>query len=131
MTTTIIKNTHIKELMEVASGNMEVLEKMTEEFRRLVHKRPKKTADAASLFKKNLPAAKYDGDTRACRTTRRGHISMTTQRAISVVTEIIRENRENGELEGALNRHRIAALNHLVRLAEASKSEAEKPRLNG
>ncbi len=56
---------------------------------------------------------------------------MTTQRAISVVTEIISENRENGELEGALNRHRIAALNHLVRLAEASKSEAEKPRLNG
>jgi hypothetical protein len=27
---------------------------------------------------------------------------MTTQRAISIVTEIIRENRENGELEGVL-----------------------------
>ena len=45
---------------------------------------------------------------------------MTTQQAIGVVTEIIRENRENGELEGVLNRHRIAALNHLVRLGEAA-----------
>jgi hypothetical protein len=56
---------------------------------------------------------------------------MTTQRAISVVTEIIRENRENGELEGTLNRDRIAALNHLARIAEAAKNEAQKPRLNG
>jgi hypothetical protein len=55
---------------------------------------------------------------------------MTTQRAISVVTEIIRENRENGELEGTLNRHRIAALNHLVRLAAAAKIELQKPRFN-
>jgi len=38
MTTTVIKNTHIKELMEIASGNMEPLKKMTEEFRRLVEK---------------------------------------------------------------------------------------------
>jgi len=52
---------------------------------------------------------------------------MTTQQAISVATEIIREN---GELEGVLNRHRIAALNHLVRLAESAKIEAEKPGLN-
>jgi hypothetical protein len=36
MTTTVVKNTHIKELMEIASGNMEPLKKMTEEFRRLV-----------------------------------------------------------------------------------------------
>ena len=36
MTTTVIKNTHLKELMEIASGNMEPLKKMTEEFRRLV-----------------------------------------------------------------------------------------------
>ncbi len=56
---------------------------------------------------------------------------MTTQRAISVVTEIIRENRENGELEGILNRHRIEALNHLVRFAKAAKIEAEKPRHSG
>jgi hypothetical protein len=55
---------------------------------------------------------------------------MTTQQAISVVTEINRENRENGELEGTLNRHRIAALNHLVRLAKAAKVEVQKPRLN-
>jgi len=51
---------------------------------------------------------------------------MTTQQAISVVTEIIRENRENGELEGVLNRHRIAALNHLVRLAEAARINTEE-----
>lgn len=51
---------------------------------------------------------------------------MTTQQAISVVTEIIQENRENGELEGTLNRNRIAALNHLVRLAEAEKIEARE-----
>jgi hypothetical protein len=56
---------------------------------------------------------------------------MTTQRAIRVVTEIIRENRENGELEGTLNRDRIAALNHLVRFAKAAKIEAEKPRPSG
>lgn len=51
---------------------------------------------------------------------------MKTQQAITVVTEIIRENRENGELEGVLNRHRIAALNHLVRLAETAKIKAEE-----
>jgi hypothetical protein len=43
MTTTVIKNTHIKELMEIASGNMEPLKKMTEEFRRLVEQPFKKT----------------------------------------------------------------------------------------
>lgn len=50
---------------------------------------------------------------------------MTTKQAIDVVSEIVRENRENGELEGVLNRHRIAALNHLVRLAKAAKIEDE------
>ena len=50
---------------------------------------------------------------------------MTTQQAIAVVTEIIQENRENGELEGILNRHRIAALNLLVRLALAKTTEAK------
>jgi hypothetical protein len=43
MTTTVIKNTHIKELMEIASGNMEPLKKMTEEFRRLVEEPFKRT----------------------------------------------------------------------------------------
>ncbi len=43
MTTTVIKNTHIKELMEIASGNMEPLKKMTEEFRRLVEEPLKRT----------------------------------------------------------------------------------------
>jgi hypothetical protein len=38
MTTTVLKNTNIKELMEISSGNMEPLKKMTEEFRRLVEK---------------------------------------------------------------------------------------------
>jgi hypothetical protein len=45
---------------------------------------------------------------------------MTTPQAIKAATEIIRENRENGELEGTLNRHRIAALNLLVRVAQAA-----------
>jgi hypothetical protein len=39
---------------------------------------------------------------------------MTTKQAIKVVRQIILDNRENEELEGILNRHRIAALNHLV-----------------
>jgi len=41
--------------------------------------------------------------------------SMTNQQAIGVVQEIVRKNRENGELEGILNRHRVAALNRLIR----------------
>lgn len=48
---------------------------------------------------------------------------MTTQQAIKVVGEVIRENRENGELEGILNRNRIAALNRLVRIAKAQEIE--------
>jgi len=52
---------------------------------------------------------------------------MTTQQAIEVVVEIIRDNRENGELEGILNRNRIAALNHLLRVARAI-SESREPR---
>jgi uncharacterized circularly permuted ATP-grasp superfamily protein len=39
---------------------------------------------------------------------------MTTKIAIRIVEKIILENRENGELEGVLNRHRVAALNHLL-----------------
>lgn len=104
MGTTIIKNTHIKELLEVSRGNMDVLKKMTEEFRQLVH-----------LGKKVA-------------TIRR--TSMTTQRAINIVNEIIRENRENGELDGVLIRHRIAALIHLVRIAEEGKIEAESSQFN-
>jgi len=34
---------------------------------------------------------------------------MTTRHAINVVQEIVHANRENEELEGILNRHRIAA----------------------
>jgi hypothetical protein len=48
---------------------------------------------------------------------------MTTPQAIKVATEIIRENRNNGELEGTLNRHRIAALNLLVRVARAETTQ--------
>ena len=48
---------------------------------------------------------------------------MTTQQAIDVVSEITRENGENGELEGILNRYRIAALNRLVRIANAVRTE--------
>src|SRR6267154_3524076 len=43
---------------------------------------------------------------------------MTTKHAIKVVRQIILDNRENGELEGILNRNRIAALNRLVRIGE-------------
>jgi hypothetical protein len=97
--TTIIRNTNIKELVEVARGNFQVMQKMTEEFRRLVQEHPRKTG---------------------------GHPPMTTRRAITVVSEIIRENRENGELEGILNRNRVAALNRLLDIAEAC-SDSEEP----
>ncbi len=43
MTTTQIKNTHIKELLEVSAGNLEVLKRMTEEFCKKVQERPKRT----------------------------------------------------------------------------------------
>lgn len=56
----------------------------------------------------------------------RRHTRMTTQQAIRVASEIIRENRENGELERILNRNRIAALNRLLRIAKAS-SESRQP----
>jgi hypothetical protein len=50
---------------------------------------------------------------------------MTIPQAIEVATEIIRENRNNGELEGTLNRHRIAALNLLVRVARVATTSRE------
>jgi hypothetical protein len=50
---------------------------------------------------------------------------MTTPQAIKVASEIIRENRNNGELEGTLNRHRIAELNLLVRVARAATTSRE------
>jgi len=50
-----------------------------------------------------------------CTRKRKELDAVTNQQAIRVVQEIVRENRENGELEGMLNRYRIAALNHLVR----------------
>lgn len=103
MGTTIIKNTHIEELLEVSRGNMDVLKKMSEQFRQLVQ-RQRVTSDRQA--------------------------SMTTERALDIVSEIIRENRENGELEGVLNRNRIAALNHLVRLAEETKIKAERSQFN-
>jgi hypothetical protein len=53
---------------------------------------------------------------------------MTTKQAIKVVSQIILDNRENGELEGILNRHRIAALNRLVRDCERGQTRIEKIR---
>jgi hypothetical protein len=50
---------------------------------------------------------------------------MTTQQAMRVASEIIGENRENGELEGILSRNRIAALNRLIRIAKASSESQE------
>jgi len=125
MTTTILKNTGIKDLLAVSRGDLDVLRKMTEEFRQIVRECPKKTGTDATPLKRPRPTPKYDGDTRASGTAGDDHISMTTKQAIDVVSEIVRENRENGELEGVLNRHRIAALNHLVRLAKAAKIEDE------
>jgi hypothetical protein len=55
----------------------------------------------------------------------RRHIRMTTQQAMRVASEIIGENRENGELEGILSRNRIAALNRLIRIAKASSESQE------
>jgi len=104
-TATVIKNTNIKNLMEVAAGNFQVLETMTEEFRCLVQEHPMKTIA-------------IDG----------GHLSMTTRRAIAVVSEIIRENQENGELEGVLNRNRVAALNRLLQIAKARSDSEELSR---
>jgi hypothetical protein len=90
--------------MEIARGNFQVLEKMTEEFRRLAQQRPTKTASD------------------------KGPATMTTKQAIAVVSEIIRENRENGELEGILNRNRVAALNRLLQIAKACRDSEESSR---
>ena len=43
---------------------------------------------------------------------------MRSGTAFRIVKEILVENRENGELEGVLNRSRIAALNRILLLAE-------------
>lgn len=53
---------------------------------------------------------------------------MRTKQALKVVWQIILENRENGELEGILNRHRIAALNRLVRDCERRCTRIGKSR---
>lgn len=50
---------------------------------------------------------------------------VTNQQATRVVQEIIRENQENGELEGILNRNRVAALNRLLYIAKA-RSDSEE-----
>ncbi len=43
---------------------------------------------------------------------------MENETAFCIVKEILVENRENGELEGVLNRSRVAALNRILLLAE-------------
>jgi len=58
-----------------------------------------------------------------------GGCFVTTQQAIDTANEIIRENRENGELEGVLNRYRVAALNRVIRLAEVATIESGTPSL--
>jgi hypothetical protein len=67
------------------------------------------TCQAGKMVHK--PAQKKDGR----------HSRMTTRHAIKVVQEIVHANRENEELEGILNRHRIAALNHLLSIAKTNK----------
>jgi len=44
---------------------------------------------------------------------------VTYKQAIQTVENILIENRENGELGGILNHHRIAALNRLLRTTRA------------
>jgi hypothetical protein len=47
MTTTVLKNTGIKNLLEVSAGNFEVLRRMTEEFRQRVEepvRRPQRSS---------------------------------------------------------------------------------------
>ena len=44
MTTTIVKNTNIEELLEVSAGNLEVLKSATEGFRQKVQEPLKRTA---------------------------------------------------------------------------------------
>ena len=83
--------------------NIQAPKTMTEEFRCLVKEHLRK-------------AIALDG----------GDLPMTTRRAITVVSEIIRENQENGELEGILNRNRVAALNRLLYIAKA-RSDSEEP----
>ena len=51
---------------------------------------------------------------------------MTNREALNAVLEIIRENRENGELEGILNRWRIAALNRLILIAKTKRTRRLK-----
>ncbi len=43
---------------------------------------------------------------------------MKNDTAFHIVREIVLENHENGELEGTLNRSRVAAVNRLLLLAE-------------
>jgi hypothetical protein len=43
---------------------------------------------------------------------------MKNETALRFVEEILAENRENGELEGILNRSRVAALRRVLLLAE-------------
>lgn len=56
---------------------------------------------------------------------------MTNEMAIQVVEEIVCENRENGELEGILNRYRITALKRLLSLAQVGIHTASGGRRNG
>ena len=51
---------------------------------------------------------------------------MTTKQAIRVVTQTILDNQENGELEAILNRHRIATLKRMVRIAELKTKRQKK-----
>jgi hypothetical protein len=53
---------------------------------------------------------------------------MTTKQALRIVRQIVLDNRENGELEGILNRHRIAALNRLVRECDRRQNRVGKIR---
>lgn len=43
MTTTIVKNTGIKDLLEISAGNLGVLQRLTEEFRQKVQEPSKRT----------------------------------------------------------------------------------------
>ena len=80
------------------------------------------------LDKSRGPDANNDGQRDATyeHLNRRHCFSMTTRQAINAVSEIISENRQNGELEGVLNRYRTAALNRLIGVSELKTRERRK-----
>jgi len=74
MTTTVIKDTNIKQLLEVSACNFEILREMTEEFRQKVQERFKRTEPPSRNFQCLLkPSAETRTVSVSAETYRRGH----------------------------------------------------------